>query len=106
MNDIMKAIAILQCLRDTMRARHNPHRAYHLDLSKGIDQLAEAIAYMLHLRDIITSLRSLQAEDVTDEQVEAVQTQAPEGLPGICRTTIASVMRGMVASLDKPADSA
>ena len=61
----------------------------------------DAIAYMLQLRDIITSFRSLQAEDVTDEQVEAVQTQAPEGLPEIGRSTIASVMRGMLASLDE-----
>ena len=65
------------------------------------DILLRAAAQFLQLRDIITSFRSLQAEDVTDEQVEAVQTQAPEGLPEIGRSTIASVMRGMLASLDE-----
>ena len=46
MNDIMKAIAILQCLRDTMRARHRPNVPYGQDLSEEIDQLAEAIALL------------------------------------------------------------
>lgn len=64
------------------------------------------VDYMLRLHDTLERLRKLQAEDVMDEQLEAVQTEAPEGLPEIGRPTIASVMRGMLASLDKPADSA
>ena len=68
--------------------------------------LARASRQFLQLYDTLQSLRNLQPQDVTEEQLEAVQTQAPEGLPEIGRSTIVSVMRGMLASLDNTADSA
>lgn len=46
MSDIMKAIAILQRLRDTMCVRHCPNVPYGVDLSEEIDELAEAIALL------------------------------------------------------------
>lgn len=44
MSDIIKAIGILQCLRDTMHARHCSGRSQ--SLSEEIEQLQEAIALL------------------------------------------------------------
>lgn len=46
MNDIMKAIGILQSLLGTLKIRHTPKVPYGVDLSDEIDQLQEAITLL------------------------------------------------------------
>ena len=101
MNDIMKAIVILQSLCDRLQIRHTPKVPYGVDLSEEIEQLQEAIAMLSRLHDERERLRNLQAEDVTRKQVD----QVADEYRWASRDMIAAAVRVIVASLDKTAGS-
>ena len=100
MNDIMKAIEILQSVRDMLTARHRFLEPFG-DLPEEIEQLQEVIAMLSHLHDERERLRNLQAEDVTRKQVD----QVADEYRWASRDMIAAAVRVIVASLDKPAGS-
>ena len=72
MNDIMKAIEILQSVRDMLTARHRFLEPFG-DLPEEIEQLQEVIAMLSHLHDERERLRNLQPEDVTGAQIHTVE---------------------------------
>ena len=65
--------------------------------------LGDLVAYMLRLHDERERLRNLQSKDVTREHVETIESEIGYRLDPY---DIASSVRVIVASLDKPADSA
>ena len=100
MNDIMRAIEILQAVRDMLTARHRFLEPFG-DLPDEIEQLQEVIAMLSRLHDERERLRNLQAEDVTRKQVD----QVADEYRWASRDMIAAAVRVIVASLDKPAGS-
>lgn len=76
------------------------------DLSYALQQ--RTVAYLLHLHDTLERLRTLQPEDVTEQQrVEWLGSpfEYSDRAP-LHRKMMAAAVRVMLASLDKPADSA
>ena len=68
----------------------------------------KAVRYMLDLHDLMERLRRLQPDDVTNQQrVDWLHSPwSGSDLKTLHHEMIAAAVRVMVASLDKPADSA
>ena len=99
MNDLSKAIELLEGLKSSLEGKH---RAYEkslgyagVDLSEEIGETEEAMQLLQDSLQRIQRLQTLQAEDVTPEELQAVNGEVPESV-FIGSPIIAAVCRGML----------
>ena len=98
MSELTKAIETLERLKSSLQGKHRVYTrslSYAgVDLSEEIGETEEVMQLLRNSLQQIQRLQTLQAEDVTLEELEAVNDELPDAF--VSNDTIAAVCRGML----------